>query len=165
MVDRVRELLHTALHDEGGEMVEGAFVDNWISNSYTAAEELSEELTGGITVDLQATFREMFLDPKTDEETAARILAILGEDKTRRFVLELLIDADEKARAIGVRTAGQMFSEEFLAPYFTDASPQIRLVAIQTFADHRPRFSGSAQLIQSAFKDADPTVRKAAYSV
>src|SRR5688572_14734287 len=132
MVDRVGELLYTALHDEGGEMVEGAFVDDWVSNSYTAAEELRESLPNGIDPTVEAIFREALLSSSTDESVAARVLAILGEDKCRRFILELLIDSNEMARAIGVRTSGFFFSQGFLAPYFKDDSPHVRVAAIET---------------------------------
>ena len=146
-------------------MVEGAFVDEWISNSYTASEELGELLPNGITSDLQPMFREMLLDPDTDEDVAAKVLARLGEEKVRKFILELLVDAEEKARAIGVRTSGYLFSEGFLAPYFQDESAHVRIAAIQTVAAHAARLEDPAALTQSAFDDPDPLVRKAAYSV
>jgi HEAT repeat protein len=163
MSRRIRELLYTAIHGEGGEMVEGAFVDNWVSNSYTAAEELREELSEGITPELAGLFREQLLDSMTDENVAARVLAILGISTTRGLVLELLKDSNAKARAIGVRAAGYMLSEDELIPCFGDESPQVRIAAIETFAEHRPRFSASANPIQKAFKDPESSVRRAAY--
>ena len=146
-------------------MVEGAFADEWISNSYTATEELGELLPNGITSDLQPTFRELLLEPDTDEGVAAKVLARLGEDKVRRLVLELLVDPEERARGIGVRTAGYMFSEGFLAPYFRDESAHVRVAAIQTVATHAARFEDPAALTQSAFDDPEPWVRRTAYGV
>ena len=69
-------------------MVEGAFVDEWISNSYTSSEELGGLLPNGITPDLQSMFREMLLDPDTDE--VAQFSALANGAKTYPELIALI---------------------------------------------------------------------------
>ncbi|HEX5717793.1 MAG TPA: hypothetical protein VF179_16665, partial [Thermoanaerobaculia bacterium] len=91
--DDVERLVRTALHDRGGEMVEGGFVDRWESNASRAIESL-QEIFGrrGFSDADAAVVRAAVRDANAPADAAVALLRELGE-WTRPMVEALLDDA------------------------------------------------------------------------
>ncbi len=154
-------LLQTALFDPGGEWVEGAYTDRWVANAELAARDLAAAFEkGGFSSQAGELLRAALHDPRASDKALGNLLHHLGP-WAKPFLDELPNDPDPRLRALAVKLSA--WTSDPLAqfwPTLHDASPQVRLAAVEKLAQLQ---APTAQAIfRQALHDADENVRLAA---
>ena len=158
----VEPLVRTALHDRGGEMVEGGFVDRWEPKAARAVDALDEIFARrGFSDADAAVIRAAVRRPDAPAGAAAALLCGLGR-WTRPIVQALLDDPLPAARVVGVRAGARLLHPVFLLPPLRDADPAVRAAAVRALAEHRHAVPGARAHLARALDDPDPRVRAAA---
>ncbi len=158
----VAGLIHDALWAEGGETVEGAFVDRWVSNASLAYNELTERFQEHGFSDADAElFRQAMRREPTD-----RMVDLLDALRTwtESVVRQMLDDPEPRARATALGVAWRFLPVTSLVPYLKDPDATVRAAALNAVCDRRygvPEPERKAHLEQ-AFADPSPEVRRAA---
>lgn len=156
------QLLHDALWATGGELVEGAFVDHWVSNASRAADELEERFRqhGFSEADRGLFRRAMCGEPV---EAMAVLLDRLRES-LGPLVLEMLYAPQPNARAAAIRVAWRFRDPQYLFDYLADPDPVVRLATLRTVAERRFNLPEAQRWVLEALSDPDPEIRKFAGS-
>lgn len=158
----VERLVHVAVHDRTGEMVEGGFVDRWESNASRAIGALEEifERRGVSDADAALVLAAV-REPDARADAAVALLTGLGR-WTRPIVEELLDDALPAARVVAVRAGAHLLDPVFLLRPLRDADPAVRAAAVRALAEHRQKVPGAGTHLARALEDEDARVRAAA---
>ena len=160
--DWIDSLLNTALYDTGGESVEGAFVDHWVSNASEAIESLEKILKKhGFQPAAAERFRKALSAPGCPPDAARYMLTWLKR-WTAPLIAEMLGDPEPAIRAIAVRAAGEVLPPDQWSQAFQDPSPIVRAAAIQTTSTHRSARESQQREAFPLLQDPDASVREAA---
>ena len=85
-LQQIGELVHTALYDTGGELVEGGFVDHWESNAGVALNELAEVFRqSGLWGEAEVLIRTAVRAPEAPPGAAAELVGRLLDRKSTRL--------------------------------------------------------------------------------
>ena len=158
----VAALLETALHDTGGESVEGAFVDHWVSNASAAINALDELFRGrGFTNADAALITAAIRDPHAPAEAVTRLL--IGIKRwTREIRNSLSDDPRPEIRAAVARTDPSLFDPAPWLRDLADADPHTRREAIRIIRLYQSQIDDAQARLRVALDDPDPGVRAAA---
>jgi len=158
--NEVDRLIHAALWDTGGESVEGAFVDHWVSNASRAVENLHELFSAG---GFSRADAERIRQAMREGPTEAVVLLLHGLDRwTRPIVTEMLQSPAPRARASAVHAGARLLDPPFVLPFLTDPDPEVRLAAVRTLFECRSHLPGWETHLAGALEDPDAGVRREA---
>lgn len=153
----VEGLLHTALWNTDGELVEGAFVDHWESYSHRAVVRLRDLYRHhGFTEADADRIREAI---HTGPPDAVDDLLYGLDQWARPLVKELLQSPIPEVRAVCVRAARNFLPHDYIVPYLADPAPEVRLAAFRTRFERRYYLPGWEAHLVPRLGDPDPAVR------
>ncbi len=160
--DQVAALIDTALHDTGGESVEGAFVDHWVLNASVAIDALDALFRErGFTDTDAALITAAIRDPRAPSEAVTRLLIGLKRwtDQIRRSLSE---DRRPETRAAVARADPGLFDPAPWLRDLADADPHTRCEAIRIIRLYQSRIDDAQARLRAVLDDPDPGVRAAA---
>src|SRR5687767_124407 len=150
---RVTELIRIALHDTGGESVEGGFVDRWESNAGVAIDELQELFTrSGFGAPDAERIRQAAIDPSVPVDALVTLLTGLKQ-WTAPVTESLLDDPAPHARIAAVRAGASLLAPDYLLRLARDPDPAVRGAAVATLSAHRTRLPEAEGVIARALRD------------
>jgi len=160
--EEIAELLQVALHATGGESVEGAFVDSWVSDASVAVDRLEDLFRasgfGAEDADqVRAALRAEGPSPEAVAAFASGLHAFVGP-----LVEQLLADADARVRAIGAHAAAHAVPPDRWVSLLSDRDGEVRAAAVAAVARRRASIRGANDLLLRAMTDRDPRAFRAA---
>ncbi|MEO6063294.1 MAG: HEAT repeat domain-containing protein, partial [Thermoflexales bacterium] len=160
--DQVAALLETALHDSGGESVEGAYVDHWVSNASAAIDTLDELFRErGFTDTDTALITAAIRDPRAPSDAVTRLL--IGIKRwTHQIRMSLSEDPRPEIRAAAARADPSLFDPAPWLRDLADADSRVRREAIGIIRLYQSRTDNAQAHLRAALDDPDPGVRTAA---
>ncbi len=160
--DQVATLVKTALHDTGGESVEGAFVDHWVSNAQAAIDALDDLFTTrGFTEADANLLANAIRDPHAPSEAVTRLLSGLKQ-WTGGINAALAKDPRPEIRAAVIRADPSLFDPKSWTRDLEDVDPNTRREAVRIIRLNEKAVPGAQARLRAALDDPDPGVRAAA---
>lgn len=160
---QIAALLQTALHDRGGESVEGAFVDRWESHAGQADRALDAAFRRhGFSAQSAEQVRQALRDPQTPADMALRMVQGL-QHWLRPLLVELRDDRLPHVRALAVEAIGLIGAEpDHQLAQLRDPDPSVRVAAIAALRPHQELSDEARRALLAALADPDERVRLAA---
>ena len=158
--EAIRELVRRALYDEGGELVEGGFVDRWESFADQALEELEDLLPpGALSPEIEDSIAEILTEPRAPAPRVARLLVWL-KPRTGKLLERLMASESVAARQAAALAIGELGLSDLVERARTDPNPIVRAATLRELTSARhPNLDIQSLMRQAATEDPAYEVR------
>jgi len=159
---RIDALLRTALHDTGGESIEGGFVDRYEKYCWQAVDALDDLFRRDkFTPADEDRIRQALRQPDVVPDNAVHLLVYLRQ-YTANLVDEMLGDQSPEVRAVAATSAVKRGDYDRWTRALDDPDPRVRLAAVTALATDGGRPYDKGPPLRGLLDDDDPEVRRVA---
>lgn len=159
-LEAVSELVRRSLYAQGGELVEGGFVDRWESFADQALDELEGLLPAGeLSRETEDLIYEILTEANAPAQRIARLLVWL-KSRTKRLTERLQKSENVASRQASAMAIGELGLSDLLETARTDPNPIVRAAVLKELSSARhPSLDVQSLMRQAASEDPAYEVR------